>query len=276
MRWYKPAESEKIFGLVLKFAPYAELLLTPFLAAFACYENLDPLYFLLKIHLKINFNWRKNLLNTLFIFISRYVLFLSSCYEMMRLIIAVGYVFIGVLWAMICIVFFVDQEYEESIECINQLQSKLIYVRYYNMLSIALNACRHPQNSIGLIMLGAVALGLVFLLNITLGFYSLIPFNVYIIAPTVAFIVIVIIHLIIPKVVIVGESSHDILRKWNSDLKLCTKSLYARKVMKSLQPYNIYIGFHSYRWLLLNREFNVNYYYTILDNTTMVLLSYTF
>jgi len=242
--------------------PHAIVGLTPIFIFFACYENLDPLYFTLKALLRFNSKSLK------LIFPLRVVIFTLPSLEIMRIVIAIVYMFVGMLYIVMCNVKFISDEFQASIS----LPQAISTTKYYKIILIALYTFKSPQNTAALVLVGAVALALVCLLTTTFGYYGVIPFYMYVYAPFVSLTILVIMHLMLPKVIVIGDATEEMLRSWRFS-RQSDQSLYFRKLLRSLQPAKLYLGLHSYRWILIDKEFKGNYYYEIIDYTITLLIT---
>jgi len=183
-----------------------------------------------------------------------------------RHLLGISLLFICVIWVLNCCVYLTAEEYGDAFD----IQHKLRAIQMYRMVHLSLNGIRSAQATVVMIMTGGTAVGLTMLLCITILFYDKVPFNVYIMAPVAAAAVILMVQVAITQVILVSDASKEMIRKWRAT----SKSLYMRKVNQSMRPLHIYIGFQEYSFVELDREFKISYYYSILDYTTMFLMSY--
>jgi len=71
------------------------------------------------------------------------------------------------------------------------------------MFHISLNGIKSVQATVGLFLIGGMAVGLTMGICMTLLLYEKVPFNVYIAAPISAVIVILILNITVPQVIVV-------------------------------------------------------------------------
>jgi len=209
---------------------------------------------------KIEFKQRLTL------WIIRFIIVNVTVMDCMRHLLGIALMFIGTIWILNCCVYLTTEEYEDALD----IKHKLRAIQMYSMVHLSLNGVRAAQATVALVMIGGMAVGLTMCLCITVVFYGKVPFNVYIMAPVTGAIVILVIQITIPQVIVVSDMSKEMIRKWRAS----SNTLYMRKVSRSMSPLHIYIGFLEYSFVALDREFKISYYNSILDYTTMFLMSY--
>jgi len=80
-----------------------------------------------------------------------------------RHLLVLALLFILMIWIVNCCVYLIDKEYEDAIDMKNQTRA----IRTYQMLIMSLNEVRSAQATVGLVLIGGMAVGLTMLFCMT-------------------------------------------------------------------------------------------------------------
>jgi len=204
--------------------------------------------------------------NRFILWIIRFIVINVTVLDAMRHLLGVALMCIGMIWIINCCVYLTREEYEDALD----VKRKRGAIQMYRMLHISLNGVRSAQATVALVLIGGMAVGLTMCLCITVMFYDKVPFNVYIMAPFAAATVLLVVQITIPQIIVFSNMSKEMIHKW----KASSDTLYLKKVSRSMRPIHIYLGLQEFSFVELDRDFKMSYYNTILDYTTMFLMSY--
>jgi hypothetical protein len=103
----------------------------------------------------------------------------------------------------------------------------------------------------------------------TVRAFHVFPWYLYLITPSLAIIILLLIQLLLPFGINVHTNSESLLRQWKSD-PIHAKGKYLRRKLKSLRSLRWYaglMGFYEYNFFMIQQSFKTAYYAVILGYT---------
>lgn len=105
---------------------------------------------------------------------------------------------------------------------------------------------------------------------------SVVPFWLYVMFPSVAVIIVLVISVMLPQAQRVNDMSTSILERWNMKVMQepdAMKRRYLRRKLKALTPSGLQVGIHEVRFFTIKRSTKAAFYVRILDNTINLSLA---
>lgn len=155
------------------------------------------------------------------------------------------------------------------------IQSKCFPHRYpqivekFQILKLTKELFAPFQESCTFFIMGVGLFGLVFFVFITLKFYSLLPFLVYIYFPLVVVIICVIINLTLPFAQKITEKSVTLIQLWK---KHCKEKNLKRK-LAAVRPLYFYAAINGLRFFTVSKEIKVKYFSKATEYTILMLIT---
>ncbi|XP_035708429.1 uncharacterized protein LOC110850237 isoform X1 [Folsomia candida] len=271
---YKSAQWDYLAREVLatsRVTPLFAVYMSPALALFAMYHEIDPIHFAL--------HWLPlHLLPTLVrygIRLVSLVLLTMAGIVIGQVLLGMGYMIIMAVWTCREVIHLMDSEQRRGARVGWRGVDQMRLVIQYNRLVILISESESGLALGILLVLGGSFLVIVMCNVMTITMYELYPIHVYILAPLFSGIMVCVVNVVWKYVAQVELISREMLRRWRNDYKLVasgTMPEIGRRV-GAMRSILLYMGMFDFRWFPVDMETQCNYNAAIIERTISFLLA---